>query len=147
MGSSVRSKSLSGVVGAFRDLIDLSTPLRWHGLRFCLYRSCGCEPASERRLFEWCCWRLCCRVFGRTQKYAYYLLGAPAKSDSREIDRSLPGALASCAIIGTAVGVFDYGGRKIAGTAGQETQEERRRKFFKQPPPSLYSSSEPTDSE
>ncbi|KAI0094821.1 hypothetical protein BDY19DRAFT_44791 [Irpex rosettiformis] len=61
--------------------------------------------------------------------------------------RSLPGALAACAILGTAVGVFDYGGRKIAGTAGEETQEERRRKFFKQPPPSLYSSAEPTDSE
>lgn len=82
-------------------------------------------------------------------KSTQFITRALANSDTQETDRSLPAALGSCAIVGAAVGVFDYGGRKIAGTAGEETQEERRRKFFKQPPPSLYSSSSPasTDSE
>jgi hypothetical protein len=46
--------------------------------------------------------------------------------------RSLPVAVASCAIVGGVVGTFDYAGR-LAGDPS-ETKEERRRKFFKKPP-------------
>ena len=49
--------------------------------------------------------------------------------------RSLPVAVASCAFLGAAVGVYDSAG-KLAGDKRErdtpETWEERRRKFFKQ---------------
>jgi len=51
--------------------------------------------------------------------------------------KSLPVAVASCAVIGTAMGVFDAAG-KLSGEHRErdtpETMEERRRKFFKQKP-------------
>lgn len=51
--------------------------------------------------------------------------------------RSLPVAVASCAVIGTAMGAFDAAG-KLAGERRErespETFEERRRRFFKQKP-------------
>ncbi|KAI0082301.1 hypothetical protein K474DRAFT_1703304 [Panus rudis PR-1116 ss-1] len=50
--------------------------------------------------------------------------------------RSLPMAVASCAILGGAIGVFDYSGKHLAGRAAGETVEERRKRFFKHPPPS-----------
>lgn len=53
------------------------------------------------------------------------------------VARSLPMAVASCAVLGTAVGIFDYGGKDITGISSKETLEERRRRFFKHPPPSL----------
>jgi hypothetical protein len=49
--------------------------------------------------------------------------------------RSLPMAITSCALIGAAVGTFDYAGN-LAGNPGQ-TNEERRRRLFKHPPESL----------
>ncbi|KAJ3549327.1 hypothetical protein NM688_g5191 [Phlebia brevispora] len=56
--------------------------------------------------------------------------------------RSLPIAIASCAVLGAAVGTFDYVGKTIAG-ASTETQEEKQRKFFKHGQPSpLHESSE-----
>ncbi|KAL5495377.1 hypothetical protein ACEPAI_840 [Sanghuangporus weigelae] len=52
--------------------------------------------------------------------------------------RSIPAAFASCAFLGTAVGVYDRTGR-IAGEKrdreSPETWEERRKQFFKQKPP------------
>ncbi|OCB88303.1 hypothetical protein A7U60_g4505 [Sanghuangporus baumii] len=52
--------------------------------------------------------------------------------------RSIPVAFASCAFLGTAVGVYDRTGR-IAGEKrdreSPETWEERRKRFFKQKPP------------
>lgn len=45
--------------------------------------------------------------------------------------RSLPMALGSCAVMGAAMGTFDYSGQ-LAGEKG-ETREEKRKKFFKQP--------------
>ncbi|TFY72870.1 hypothetical protein EVG20_g125 [Dentipellis fragilis] len=48
--------------------------------------------------------------------------------------RSLPMAVASCAVIGTAVGAFDYGGQTLQGDSAHLTFEERRKRFFKQPP-------------
>jgi hypothetical protein len=45
-------------------------------------------------------------------------------------------AVASCAVIGAAVGTFDYGGKSLSG-ADPLTMEEKRRNFFKHPPPSL----------
>ena len=53
--------------------------------------------------------------------------------------RSLPVAVASCAIIGGAMGVFDYAGQ-LSGNQS-ETREERRRKFFKHPPKPLVQTS------
>ncbi|GBE78011.1 hypothetical protein BKA93DRAFT_814267 [Sparassis latifolia] len=50
--------------------------------------------------------------------------------------RSLPMAVASCAVMGTAMGAFDYGGKSLQGVP--ETQEERRRRFFKHPPRSPF---------
>ena len=47
-------------------------------------------------------------------------------------------AVASCAVLGAAVGTFDYGGKNIAGVGSPETQEERRRRFFKHPPVSPF---------
>jgi hypothetical protein len=43
-------------------------------------------------------------------------------------------AIGSCAVLGAAVGAFDYGGKNLAG-AGGATQEEKRRNFFKNPDP------------
>ena len=52
--------------------------------------------------------------------------------------RSIPMAVASCAVLGAAVGTFDYGGKAIAGSVIPETQEEKRRRFFKHPQPSPF---------
>ncbi|KAI0322667.1 hypothetical protein OF83DRAFT_1254651 [Amylostereum chailletii] len=49
--------------------------------------------------------------------------------------RSLPIAVGSCAVIGAAVGAFDYGGTSLQGDPNQ-TFEERRKRFFKQHPSS-----------
>ncbi|OBZ78877.1 NADH-ubiquinone oxidoreductase 21 subunit, partial [Grifola frondosa] len=49
--------------------------------------------------------------------------------------RSIPVAIASCAVLGAAVGTFDYGGKRLIGEPARETQEERRKRFFKHPPP------------
>ncbi|KAM5531689.1 hypothetical protein V8D89_010158 [Ganoderma adspersum] len=49
--------------------------------------------------------------------------------------RSLPVALASCAVLGTAIGTLDYTGKTLAPVAS-ESIEERRKRFFKQPRPS-----------
>ena len=45
--------------------------------------------------------------------------------------RSLPMAVGSCAVLGAAMGVFDYSGQ-LAGDQGA-TLEEKRRRFFKKP--------------
>ncbi|KAF8971378.1 hypothetical protein BDZ97DRAFT_1237459 [Flammula alnicola] len=49
--------------------------------------------------------------------------------------RSLPMALAGCALLGGAIGTFDYSGQ-LAGDMSA-TREERRLKFFKTPPKPL----------
>lgn len=49
--------------------------------------------------------------------------------------RSIPAAIASCAVLGAAVGTLDYGGKDITGST-EETKEERRKRFFKHPQPS-----------
>ncbi|KAH7913008.1 hypothetical protein BJ138DRAFT_1147044 [Hygrophoropsis aurantiaca] len=49
--------------------------------------------------------------------------------------RSLPVAVASCAVVGAAMGTFDYAG-EIAGQSKEE-KEEKRRKFFKPTPNQL----------
>jgi len=61
--------------------------------------------------------------------------------------RSLPMAVASCAVLGAAVGTFDYGGKNIAGSREPETQEEKRRRFFKHPQTSPFASSSQTETE
>ncbi|KAI0788487.1 hypothetical protein C8Q75DRAFT_854469 [Abortiporus biennis] len=58
--------------------------------------------------------------------------------------RSLPMAIASCAVLGAAVGTFDYGGKNIAGDA--ESKEEKRKRFFKNPPPSPFTTASATES-
>ncbi|KII93925.1 hypothetical protein PLICRDRAFT_171626 [Plicaturopsis crispa FD-325 SS-3] len=49
--------------------------------------------------------------------------------------RSLPMAVTSCAVLGAAVGTYDYAGQ-LTG-AGADSQEDKRRKFFKRTPPPL----------
>ena len=53
------------------------------------------------------------------------------------IARSIPMALASCAVLGAAIGTFDYGGKSMTGSS-TETPEERRKRFFKHPQPSPF---------
>ncbi|KAI0825044.1 hypothetical protein BC628DRAFT_1321051 [Trametes gibbosa] len=48
--------------------------------------------------------------------------------------RSLPMAVASCAVLGTAIGTLDYNGKNLVPT-DTESIEERRKRFFKQPRP------------
>ncbi|KAI0669807.1 hypothetical protein C8Q78DRAFT_976537 [Trametes maxima] len=48
--------------------------------------------------------------------------------------RSLPLAVASCAVLGTAIGTLDYNGSGLA-PQNVESIEERRKRFFKQPRP------------
>ncbi|KAH9898310.1 hypothetical protein C8Q73DRAFT_641557 [Cubamyces lactineus] len=48
--------------------------------------------------------------------------------------RSLPMAVASCAVLGTAMGTLDYNGQTLAPSKA-ESIEERRKRFFKQPRP------------
>jgi hypothetical protein len=50
--------------------------------------------------------------------------------------RSLPIAVASCAVIGTAVGTFDTAGQSLRGDQEVLSYEEKRRRFFKQNPSS-----------
>jgi hypothetical protein len=55
------------------------------------------------------------------------------------VARSIPVAIASCAVIGAAMGTFDYAGA-LAGDQ-DDTKEERRKRFFKPSPNSLVVSS------
>ncbi|KAI0932099.1 hypothetical protein AcW1_000684 [Taiwanofungus camphoratus] len=57
--------------------------------------------------------------------------------------RSLPMAVASCAVLGAAMGTFDYGGKSLQGSG--ETPEERRNRFFKHPPPTAPALSVPSE--
>ncbi|KAI0778275.1 hypothetical protein BD413DRAFT_508064 [Trametes elegans] len=52
--------------------------------------------------------------------------------------RSLPLAVASCAVLGTAIGTLDYNGKNIVPSK-VESIEERRKRFFKQPRPTTSS--------
>jgi len=56
--------------------------------------------------------------------------------------RSLPMALASCAVVGAAMGTFDYAGQ-LAGES-KEVKEEKEKKFFKTVPLPLERISPPT---
>ncbi len=53
----------------------------------------------------------------------------------RTVARSLPIAVASCAVIGAAVGTFDYAGQSLRGDK-ETSYEEKRKRFFKQIPSS-----------
>ncbi|KAI0281574.1 hypothetical protein BGY98DRAFT_1094746 [Russula aff. rugulosa BPL654] len=46
--------------------------------------------------------------------------------------RSLPIAVASCAVIGAAVGTFDTAGQSLRGDQEALSYEEKRKRFFKQ---------------
>jgi hypothetical protein len=52
------------------------------------------------------------------------------------VARSLPIAVASCAVIGAAVGTFDTAGQSLRGDQEALSYEEKRRHFFKQNPSS-----------
>lgn len=55
-------------------------------------------------------------------------------------------AVAGCAVMGAAVGTFDYGGKNIAGTDAL-TREEKRKAFFKHPPPESTTSTQDSTEE
>ena len=55
---------------------------------------------------------------------------------ARIVARSLPIAVASCAVIGAAVGTFDYAGQSLRGDKETLSFEEKRKRFFKQSPSS-----------
>jgi len=46
--------------------------------------------------------------------------------------RSLPIAVASCAVLGAAVGTFDTAGQSLRGDQEALSYEEKRKRFFKQ---------------
>ncbi|KAI0004154.1 hypothetical protein BJV74DRAFT_763881 [Russula compacta] len=50
--------------------------------------------------------------------------------------RSIPIAVASCAVIGAAVGTFDTAGQSLRGDQEALSYEEKRKRFFKQNPSS-----------
>jgi len=50
--------------------------------------------------------------------------------------RSLPIAVASCAVLGAAVGTFDTAGQSLRGDQEALSYEEKRKRFFKQNPSS-----------
>ena len=50
--------------------------------------------------------------------------------------RSLPIAVASCAVLGAAVGTFDTAGQSLRGDQEALSYEEKRKRFFKQTPSS-----------
>lgn len=54
----------------------------------------------------------------------------------RSAARSLPIAVASCAVIGAAVGTFDTAGQSLRGDQEALSYEEKRKRFFKQNPSS-----------
>ena len=54
----------------------------------------------------------------------------------RAVARSLPIAVASCAVIGAAVGTFDHAGQSLRGDKETLSYEEKRKRFFKQNPSS-----------
>lgn len=62
------------------------------------------------------------------------------------LGRSLPMAVAGCAVMGAAVGTFDYGGKNIAVTDAL-TREEKRKAFFKHPPPESTTSTQDSTEE
>ncbi|TFK77155.1 hypothetical protein BDN72DRAFT_807649 [Pluteus cervinus] len=54
--------------------------------------------------------------------------------------RSIPMAVGSCAVLGAAMGTFDYSGQ-LAGETNA-SKEERRQRFFKQPPKPIIQTEE-----
>jgi hypothetical protein len=52
-------------------------------------------------------------------------------------------AVASCAILGGGVGVYDYTSQLANDPT--ETKEEKRKRFFKQPPPTSLSTPAPAE--
>ena len=62
------------------------------------------------------------------------LIGKTQLISTNLIAGSIPVAVASCAFLGTAVGVYDHAGKLAGDRASPETWEERRKRFFKPKP-------------
>ncbi|KDQ63384.1 hypothetical protein JAAARDRAFT_202839 [Jaapia argillacea MUCL 33604] len=62
--------------------------------------------------------------------------------------KSLPVAVASCAVIGGAMGAYDYAGKALVGDrSAAQSKEERRKRFFKQPKSPAAEAEEPSEGE
>ena len=89
------------------------------------------EPTGDAGCAKWRGWWLRSRFFGWYQRctpfqhLAHFVLIFSAA-------RSLPIAVASCAVIGAAVGTFDTAGQSLRGDQEALSYEEKRKRFFKQ---------------
>lgn len=102
-----------------------------HGCNVRCYRIHRCEPTGDAGCAKWRSWWLRSRVFGWYQRCTLFqLLGHFVLIFSTA--RSLPIAVASCAVIGAAVGTFDTAGQSLRGDQEALSYEEKRKRFFKQ---------------
>ena len=106
-----------------------------HGCNVRRHRVYRCKPTGDAGCVEWRSWWLRSRFFGWYQRYTplqllvlFVLMPSAA--------RSLPIAVASCAVIGAAVGTFDTAGQSLRGDQEVLSYEEKRKRFFKQTPSS-----------
>lgn len=113
-----------------------------HGCNVRRHRIHSCEPTGDARCAKWRSWWLRSRFFGWCQRcmpfhpLVHFILIFSAA-------RSLPIAVASCAVIGAAVGTFDTAGQSLRGDQEALSYEEKRKRFFKQTPSSPPLSSLP----
>jgi hypothetical protein len=106
-----------------------------HGCNFRCHRVHCCKPTGDAGCAKWRSWRLRSRFFGWYQRCT--LLQLPVHFMLIfSAARSLPIAVASCAVIGAAVGTFDTAGQSLRGDQEALSYEEKRKRFFKQTPSS-----------
>jgi hypothetical protein len=102
-----------------------------HGCNVRRYRVHCRKPTGDAGRAEWRSRWLRSRFFGWYQRCTllqllvlFVLIFSAA--------RSLPIAVASCAVIGAAVGTFDTAGQSLRGEQEALSYEEKRKRFFKQ---------------
>lgn len=90
-----------------------------------------CEPTGDARCVKWRSRWLCSWFFGWYQRCTLFQLLTHSVFIFSAA-RSLPIAVASCAVIGAAVGTFDTAGQSLRGDQEALSYEEKRKRFFKQ---------------
>jgi hypothetical protein len=102
-----------------------------HGCNVRCHRIHRCEPTGDAGCAKWRSWWLRSRFFGWYQRCTLFQLLVHFVLIFSAA-RSLPIAVASCAVIGAAVGTFDTAGRSLRGDQEALSYEEKRKRFFKQ---------------
>jgi hypothetical protein len=102
-----------------------------HGCNVRCHRIHRCESTGDAGCAKRRSWWLRSRFFGWYQRCTpFQLLVHLVLMFSAA--RSLPIAVASCAVIGAAVGTFDTAGQSLRGDQEALSYEEKRKRFFKQ---------------